>query len=853
MISETKQSTDQVTVTVCVGKDLTVSKTAAGTFDRTYKWLIDKSVDDTRIEIAEGGTATFNYLVKVTPNGYTDSNWTLAGKITVTNPNDWEAITADVTDVYNGGVCTVSGGTAVVVPAGKSVLLDYSCAFASQPLYKGINTATATWDKAAYFTPTGTASGTADVTIGLKGETNRTVTVIDDKTNPASPVTLGTSDYYTGPFEYKYALQKQGVAGTCTNYTNTAVIDETRQSDFQTVTVCVGKDLTVTKTAAGSFNRTYLWKISKDVDKTLVKIAEGGSYTFNYTVGVEQTGISDAGWTLSGKITITNPNDWEDITLTGLTDLVDNGGTCTVAAGPYTVAAGKTLEVNYTCAYASAPSSYSGKNTATATWNKAAAFTPNGTASGSAGLHPDPARLDQQDRPCYRLVCRTTRHGDSHRRSSVCHGLLHLHSHRKRCGRRLHQVRQHGHNRRDQTDRRQVCHRLCRQGPDDLQDRLRHLRPHLSVEDLQGCRQDLCQDRLWRQGHLQLHRRRRTDRIHRLRLEIERCDHIDQPQQLGRHYPDITCRCRGQWRYLYGCRRALQSAGRQDALMLPYSCTYSSASSLSGKNKATATWDNATYFTPTGTASAEKEFTLSQAGATNKTIHVTDTFGGTLGTLTATDAAPFTKGTFTYSHDFAGVGGKCTSYDNIATITETGQSDKETVTVCVGKDLTVSKTTVAKYDRLYKWLIDKSVDKTRIYIFYGGTATFNYTVKVTPNGFTDSNWTLYGKITVTNPNDWEDITADVTDVYDGGGLCTVTGGTGVVIPAGKSVILDYSCVFASQPAYSGKNTATATWDKAAYFTPTGTASGITGVAFARASRPTRSSPWWTTRPILPAR
>ncbi len=69
-------------------------------------------------------------------------------------------------------------------------------------------------------------------------------------------MTLGTSDYYAGPFEFTYALDKQGVAGKCTDYTNTAVIDETEQSDTQKVTVCVGKDLTVTKTAAGTFDRT---------------------------------------------------------------------------------------------------------------------------------------------------------------------------------------------------------------------------------------------------------------------------------------------------------------------------------------------------------------------------------------------------------------------------------------------------------------------------------------------------------------------------------------------------------------------------------------------------------------------
>ena len=132
MIDETEQS-DTQTVTVCVGKDLTVTKTAAGTFDRTYKWHIDKSVDDTLIEIAEGGTATFNYTVKVTPDGYTDSGWTLGGTITVSNPNDWEDITADVTDTFDkGGACTVTGRRRTWSSRQSGSLdVDYSCTFAS--------------------------------------------------------------------------------------------------------------------------------------------------------------------------------------------------------------------------------------------------------------------------------------------------------------------------------------------------------------------------------------------------------------------------------------------------------------------------------------------------------------------------------------------------------------------------------------------------------------------------------------------------------------------------------------------------------------------------------------------------
>ncbi len=63
-----------------------------------------------------------------------------------------------------------------------------------------------------------------------------------------------------------------------------------------------------------------------------------------------QTGISDKGWTLSGVITIANPNDWEDIMLTGLTDVVDNGGILYRRIPPaYSCPRAGSVDVNYTC------------------------------------------------------------------------------------------------------------------------------------------------------------------------------------------------------------------------------------------------------------------------------------------------------------------------------------------------------------------------------------------------------------------------------------------------------------------------------------------------------------------------
>ena len=89
--------------------------------------------------------------------------------------------------------------------------------------------------------------------------------------------------------------------------TTRPTIVETEQSASKTVTVCVGKDLTVAKTAAGTFDRAYLWKISKDVDQTAGQDRRGRFVHLQLHGGGGQTGVSDSGWTLAGKITVHEP------------------------------------------------------------------------------------------------------------------------------------------------------------------------------------------------------------------------------------------------------------------------------------------------------------------------------------------------------------------------------------------------------------------------------------------------------------------------------------------------------------------------------------------------------------------
>lgn len=388
------KGTASQSVQVCVGADLTVTKTAATSFTRTYNWTISKSANPTTIGAPSGTTASANYTVTASETGFTDSGWQVTGTITITNPNNWESITANVSDtldIGSNGTCTVTGGTAVVVPASGSQTLSYTCSFTAQPSpSKGTNTATATWDKVAFFTPDGSAQGTAgyDFANATITKVNQTITPTD-AFNGGSAVNLCTLDT-TGPCTltavdstpfssrtYMYSRSLNVPTATCTTYPNIASTGLTGagQTANASVKVCGASDLSVSKTAVTTFNSN----IVKNVNKTLVEQA-GGTITFTYTIVV-----TESGWQVGGNIKVSNPNDWEDITAS-LSDVI-SGASCTVNGGTTTVTVNRSSSVTvpYTCTFASAPAA-SGTNTATASWNAATFHTADGSASGMAGF-----------------------------------------------------------------------------------------------------------------------------------------------------------------------------------------------------------------------------------------------------------------------------------------------------------------------------------------------------------------------------------------------------------------------------------------------------------------------------------
>jgi uncharacterized repeat protein (TIGR01451 family) len=134
--------------------------------------------------------------------------------------------------------------------------------------------------------------------------------------------------------------------------------------------------LQVSKTATTSYQRAFDWSIVKSVVGDAKKTTSDNTTTFSYKVDVTKGPAQDSGFTVSGEISVTNPNVEDDIAGVNVTDEINGGPACTLLADgtDITIPAGATVKIPYTCSVAT---SAAGENIATAAW-------PSGSASGNA-------------------------------------------------------------------------------------------------------------------------------------------------------------------------------------------------------------------------------------------------------------------------------------------------------------------------------------------------------------------------------------------------------------------------------------------------------------------------------------
>lgn len=363
-----------------------ITKTVNTSLTRTNTWTIEKSVTPDDHDLFDGDSDLSTYTVTVTKGVPVDSNWTVSGTITITNPGDDVSITSVTDEIDLFGAATVNcGGTPpFTLASGNSLVCTYTANSGSATTnpFGATNTATFT------YTLEGNADAGAvvedvDFTSATVNEVNGTVDVTD-QFDGGSETAIGTVSATTTFTTYDRTFDCSDVTfGTGADTSNTVSYDNTARvksgttvldDDTETVTVTCYRP-TISKDADTSFTRTFGWTIEKSVDPDSHDLFDGDDADSAYTVTVTKDTGTDTAHVVSGTITIANPHPTDAMVIDDLTDELTGDATavtitgCTGAgvdytAGVLTVNSGATASCDYT---ASVPGKDATANTASFT------------------------------------------------------------------------------------------------------------------------------------------------------------------------------------------------------------------------------------------------------------------------------------------------------------------------------------------------------------------------------------------------------------------------------------------------------------------------------------------------------
>jgi LPXTG-motif cell wall-anchored protein len=422
---------------------LNVTKDGSGSYTSTYHWSIEKGVaassdaasfgDSLTQNVPDDGagdtSASFAYQVKVTQGARNTSHIQVTGNLYVDNPNN-APVDVTLSDDLAGASCSFADDTVTVPANAVDAAYAYTCTYPDDTdpaTFDTTNVGSIAWSASVYPQDDGNGQplagngqgnytdSSAPTTIAYtETAVDKTVTVHDDRHDfVAGDVSAGTIDVngdwvltWTpggGPYTGTYSRDISAAPGTCHSDTNTATLSSGGSADA-TATVCVGADLNVSKVSKESLTRSYLWDITKtntDNDPLFVD-PNTGHVTTHWDITVAANGKQDGGYLMSGTITVTNPNNWEDVVITGLSDSFSGGGDCTIDNWANLTAAQKTIpqagskDFDYTCTFNDPPATLGGTNTATVTWNSATAHTPTGTDDYDLTILESDWKLDSE-------------------------------------------------------------------------------------------------------------------------------------------------------------------------------------------------------------------------------------------------------------------------------------------------------------------------------------------------------------------------------------------------------------------------------------------------------------------------
>jgi hypothetical protein len=212
-------------ISFCYDYEVMVSKTATTALTRSWAWAIDKWADEESLLLSAGQHYLAGYHVKVWPTGSTDSEWAMAGTISITNPAPAAAVITGVTDQADGVAATVDCGVSFPYELAPGTTLE--CSYTA-PLPDGSSRTNVA--SVATEGPVGPGSGEAPVDFAgaTVNGTDECVAVTDSLQGDLGTVcadegvTTFSYDYALGPYDACGEYQVDNVASFAATDTGAA-------------------------------------------------------------------------------------------------------------------------------------------------------------------------------------------------------------------------------------------------------------------------------------------------------------------------------------------------------------------------------------------------------------------------------------------------------------------------------------------------------------------------------------------------------------------------------------------------------------------------------------------------------
>jgi hypothetical protein len=339
-------------VTFLYSYKLEVSVTANADRVEIYSWAIDKTADETSHSGFAGDSFVTNYTVAVDRTAVIEE--TVSGEIWITNPYP-AAVSVTAAVLLDG---TVSAE--VEYPDGQSIAAygTLTCIYHASA---GASTVTATV----------AVTGNPDVEGG-----SSTLPVVPDSSPtvigyPSVTVTDTSGEFWNASGDISFLFSRNFTTPTDpTVYTggiytyqvnNIATIVETSQSDSATVVISAYIPL-VSVTTDTSYIRSFTWAIEKGVSSSSHTGFAGDTFAGMYTISVDRT-VDDYAFTLSGVISITNPNPSASMPVAAV--ITSLGAVEPV--GSFSILPGQMVTVGYNADLGDGETPPSGVNVATVT------------------------------------------------------------------------------------------------------------------------------------------------------------------------------------------------------------------------------------------------------------------------------------------------------------------------------------------------------------------------------------------------------------------------------------------------------------------------------------------------------